>query len=267
MYPSWPMVFGALAGGMILGTIVPAKQPAELNLPNRSFEVRQDAEASAERSAKEPDKTSASQGAAASESTTTTDVSAKPASAGNASDGATDSRACGQQTWPYIDTTCLDRDAPVRSSVRVVNTEPTDPATAMQPQAADEKTSDDKNVGNDNKNSATEKEKVANKRPAERKPAEQARAREEDTDESEREESASASSKQAKAGPEEEQVEEPRRPRRATRNQPRRRQAEIPDEWRGERPRIIIRRDGTRIYVPPRSYYIRPLNDGYGRRW
>lgn len=237
MNPTWPMVFGALAAGIIFGAIVPQKEPAVLNLPEQRAAPQQASMKNAEPGPESP--------ASAPEPARTT---ATPAEAQQTERAAND---CRRQAWPYYDSACLDRAAPAPAPVRVVATEPADPADTLQPAAPSQREA--KSEEQTAKGEAEVKET---------RPADEAGAKSAAKPRSERQrarQSTRTEREEINRSDEAEEEDEAAQPTR-TRRQPR--VAQDDDQVPRERPRILILRDGTRIYIPPRSHYVRRLNGG-----
>jgi hypothetical protein len=147
-----------------------------------------------------------------------------------------DSSACALQTWPYYSPSCLDRGAAAGGPVRVLSAKPADPTIALRAEETQ-------------KQPAPRRQQPARQQARESSPAETQTSREE--------------SQPLDAVEQERRRHQPRGQSRITRVQP-------PDdnEWiEPGSPRVLLRRDGTRVYIVPDSRHARPLNQGYWRSW
>jgi hypothetical protein len=260
MLASWPMVFGALIAGVLVGLLVPSpKSPsATSSVVAPPFVSAEKAEARAKR---ELAQTKEKDSVAAKETVQAASAESKSASQ--------DNTPCSQQTWPYYSATCIDRNAPAPSSFQVTNTRPADPSIALRdeekkvsaPEAARDARQAPKAIP------AAPTQTVA---PAQTAAPAQAAAPPAPT---QAQTPARVPTSPNPRGPDnaqaasadvERQVEQPRQ-RQQPRGQPRYTRIEPPDDDDNS-PRVLLRSDGTRVYLMPEGRSARPIN-GYWRSW
>jgi hypothetical protein len=207
------MVFAALAGGVIAGALLPAgKQPAKVNLPAGSATTGETTKKHAViKNADEQDGLAAKI------------PRLQPADNREKKTAST----CRQETWPYYSHTCLDGAAGTEAPVQVIRTRRSDPAVAMDGQGK-------------------EKAQTA----ATSNPAPRAEATPPAKSSSSRRTVVPA---EARGIPEADQraSERPQvEPAPGSRPRYRTRQAELPDDWDEDSPRVIVQ-GNRRIYVYP----------------
>ena len=232
MLATWPMVIGALAAGAIAGMLVPSpKRPvasgSQASLVQTSAEKT---EANIERE----------QPASAAKETAQPITEVKPEKQ--------NAEACSQQSWPYYSPSCLDRTAGAPGPVRVVNTKPAN--SALVP---DEKERKSQAAA---PQPAPKREARQQSQEAPAIPPAPAQAQINRPQENSRQSSNEFNRKI-----------EQERPRQPPRGQARITRVEPPEDWNDEAPRVLLRSDGTRVYVVPETRHLRPPNNGYWRSW
>jgi hypothetical protein len=236
------MVIGALLFGVLAGILVPSPKPAvHGSTANRLAEAKQDAKPKRDLAAFAKEKDSALEPAAA-------DAKVKQ------------DADCNRQTWPYYSPSCIDRDAPAPQAVRTVRTRPADPSVAIK---------------SDGKEQAAAPEPKATREVRQPKnatvPATAVAPAQAQTEESDPVQTRSASPTQA-APPAQTQTRAPRGQAltapRGARNQPRYTRIDPPEDIEeDEAPRVLLRSDGTRVYVFPEPGSVRPEGDRRRRSW
>ena len=286
MLASWPMVIGALIAGVLLGILVPSpKPPSAVVAPPFVSTEKAEAKAKRELAAQTKEKDSAA---------TKETVQAGPSQpAAEPKSASQDTTPCSQQTWPYFSATCIDRSAPAPSSFQVTNTRPADPSIALReektaaPTPAREARQTPKASPSGSEPTSAPSASAKGSMPAE--PARDARQTPKAPSQAPAQATAPATpapaqtvsapqgqvparastpansrvpdNAQASSTDTEGQVEKPRQ--RQTRGQPRYTRIEPPDDDDYDSPRVLPRRDGTRVYVRPQE----PAPRGYWRSW
>jgi hypothetical protein len=264
MFASWPMVFGALGAGLLLGLLVPApdREPSSQTAATATVAKKETASLA-------PKETPAPTTKAVAPSANptkpaSTDTSAAPATQpvkAGATPAKQDGGVCAQQTWPYHDPSCFDPSATGSRPVKTITARRADPAIALRSEESSKRpargeqpakpaTARAPETKAETKQATAPTEPVETQQPARvaspgplvpSPPAQAARA--------------PATESQRPA--------EPARPR-VVQRQPRAQVLEGPD---GET-RVFIQRDGTRIYVRPmRPMYGGPMYGGPWQRW
>jgi hypothetical protein len=287
------MVVGALIAGVLVGILVPSpKSPsATSSVVAPPFVSQEKAEAKAKRElvayAKEKDNA-----VAAEEKENATKETAKVPSPplGEAKTAEQDTKPCSQQTWPYYSASCIDRSAPAPSSYKVTNARRADPAIALHneknqtatpapsrearqtPKApAPVQTSAEPAPAQPSTSASPGREahptpktsapvQVAAPQPS--TPTQTAPSAQGQTPPraSTSSNSRAPGNTQSSSVDNEDQIEKPRQ--RQQRGQPRYTRIDPPDDGH-DSPPILLRRDGTRVYILPEDRGPR----GYWRSW
>ena len=250
MFASWPMVIGALIAGVLVGIMVPSPKTGSPVTPPLVSPEKSEAKAKRDLAA-----TTSKESASAKEvneartvATPTTEVKAAKQ----------DANPCSQQTWPYYSPSCIDRSAPAPATFQVTNTRPADPAIALREEKKQATAPDP----------VRQAPKVAPPAPTQAAaPPQTATPPAPTQTQSPARASTSPNSRapdnpQAASADIERQVEQPRQ-RQQQRGQPRYTRIEPPDDDDYDSPRMLLRRDGTRVYVVPEGRAPR----GYWRSW
>jgi hypothetical protein len=267
MFASWPMVIGALIAGVLVGLLVPSpKPPASTSSPAAATQASSEKEKAEAKAKRDLAALTPKESGSAKEVNEVRTV-AVPATEAKVSKQ--DASPCSQQTWPYYSPSCIDRSAPAPSSFRVTNTRPADPSIALRdeekkqvsaPEAARDARQAPKAIPAAPTQTAVPVQTAAPAQaatPTAPTPA-QTPARAPASPNPRAPDNAQAASADV-----ERQVEQPRQ-RQQPRGQPRYTRIEPPDD--DESPRVMLRGDGTRIYVMPEGRSARPIN-GYWRSW
>jgi hypothetical protein len=247
MLTSWPMVIGALIAGVLMGLLVPSPKPASTPVaPPLVSSEKSDAKAKRELSAtKEKDSVATKESAQA-------PAPAQPAA--ESKSAKQDSNPCSQQAWPYYSPSCIDRTAPAPATFQVTNTRPADPAIALR---EEKKQASAPDPARQTPKAIPPTPTQATAPPLASPPQAQTPARPSTAPNSRAPNNAQASSADV-----ERQVEQPRQ-RQQPRVQPRYTRIEPPDDDDYDSPRVLLRRDGTRVYVPPEGR----APPGHWRSW
>jgi hypothetical protein len=258
MFASWPMVFGALIAGVLVGILVPSPKPPAAT-SSQATSVQKTSDQTEAKAKRDLAATASKESGAANETTAvgsvatpTTDVKAAKR----------DATPCGQQTWPYYTPSCIDRSAPAPSSIQVTNTRPADPSIALRDQ--EKKQASAPEIVRDAPSKATTAAPAQPAVPAQATsspaPAQSQTPTRAPTPANPR----VPDNAQASSADVERQIEQPRQ-RQQPRGQPRYTRIEPPDNDDAS-PRVFFRGDGTRVYVMPEGRNARPIN-GYWRSW
>lgn len=239
MLATWPMVIGALIAGAILGLLVPSPKPSTPIPPPAVSADKPEPKVKRDVASVPPKENLPAKDT----------VATQVPSQGSAEPKPTKDVPCNQQTWPYYTSSCIDRSAPT-PSFQATNTRPADPSVALR---ADEPKQEEKKADEPKQ---TEK-KSAPALPAAPSTIQPAPAPRPTAAQTGRTPTTAQSSADG-----ERQLEQ-QRPRQQ-RTQPRYTRVEPPDDGAEESPRVVLRNDGTRIYVLPEG---RPLPQGYWRSW
>ena len=282
MLATWPMVIGALIVGALAGLLVPApKQPATTSSTQVSGESP---------AGKPKRELTASQAKESPTEKDRVDAKAPP----QQEPPGQDANACSQQTWPYYSPSCIDRTTPAAPSFRTVTTRPADPSIALRsggtkqtaapepapdrgvsptdtqspsPAREQTRTSHAASTPAQNPRQTATQMQTAQPAPAQPPPAQTAAPaqfppRAQAPTQANR---IPDYGRQSTAYVEQQFGERPRGPQ--PRGQARSTRVEPPEDWDDEPPRMLLRRDSTRIYVVPGPRDGRRMNDGYWRSW
>ncbi len=244
MFATWPMVFGALLAGLVIGVLVP-ERPTD---PGRKY--ANDGKSFA----------ATSPSANGSAKTTTPSVEPAPDAAAPAE------RSCDEQVWPHLSPACIAGAKQASQPVRVIPTRRSNPEIAVKAAepsgGAEDSAPSDRPAPHTSdatppmpvpspvptRASADEKPEPDQQEKAERKPAPQPDAA-------------------ATARPQRAATQPPSRQRTARNRTYTARTPDLADDFEDERPRVFIQRDGTRIYVVPQGRYSRRLEGVPRRDW
>ena len=261
MFASWPMVIGALIAGVLVGLLVPSpKPPAATSSPAAATQASSEKEKTEAKAKRDLAAVTPKESGSARE---VNEVRTVAVPATEAKVAKQDASPCSQQTWPYYSPSCIDRSAPAPSSFRVTNTRPADPSIALRdeekkqvsaPEAARDARQAPKAIPAAPTQTAAPAQAATPPAPTQA----QTPARAPTSPNPRAPDNAQAASADV-----ERQVEQPRQ-RQQPRGQPRYTRIEPPDD--DESPRVLLRGDGTRIYVMPEGRSARPIN-GYWRSW
>lgn len=267
------MVIGALIAGVLVGLLVPSpKPPAATSSPAAATQASSEKEKTEAKAKRDLAAVTPKESGSARE---VNEVRTVAVPATEAKVAKQDASPCSQQTWPYYSPSCIDRSAPAPSSFRVTNTRPADPSIALRdeekkqvsaPEATRDARQAPKTIPAAPTQTATPAQTAAPVQTA--APAQAATATGPTQAQTPARAPASPNPRapdnaQAASADVERQVEQSRQ-RQQPRGQPRYTRIEPPDD--DESPRVLLRGDGTRIYVMPEGRSARPIN-GYWRSW
>jgi hypothetical protein len=258
MFASWPMVFGALIAGVLVGILVPSPKPPAAT-SSQATSVQKISDQTEAKAKRDLAATASRESGAANETTAVGSIAAPTTDVKTAKRDAT---PCSQQTWPYYTPSCIDRSAPAPASVQVTSTRPADPAIALRDQ--------EKKQASTPETARDASPKAINPAPAQPAVPVQAASSPAPTQSQTPTRAPTPANPrapdaaQASAVDVERQIEQPRQ-RQQPRGQPRYTRIEPPDDDDAP-PRVLLRGDGTRVYVMPEGRNARPHN-GYWRSW
>jgi hypothetical protein len=246
------MVIGALIAGVLVGLLVPSPKPPAATGSTPATQV------STEKPEPKVKRDLAAATPRAGEASSQAATEAKPAKQ--------DSVPCSQQTWPYYSASCIDRSAPM-PSFQAATTRPADPSVALRDDSA--KQQEKKPVASDapkQSGVAKQEEKKPAAEPA-RTASETARTAQPSPQAADPAPRGAATqpARASNGSADAERQLEQQRPRQQ-RAQPRFTRVDPPDDFEGESPRILLRRDGSRIYIMPEGQPV-PQGNGYWRSW
>jgi hypothetical protein len=267
MFASWPMVIGALIAGVLVGIMVPSPKTGSPVTPPLVSSEKSEAKAKRDLAAVTTKESGSAKetNEVRTVATPTTDVKVAKQ----------DTNPCSQQTWPYFSPSCIDRSAPAPSSFQVTNTRPADPSIALRDEkkqaTAPYSSQTPKAAPAAPTQAAAPAQAASSPTPSPPAPTQAAAPAQPATAQSAspaqsqtpaRATSRAPDNAQTSSADVERQIEQPRQ-RQQQRGQPRYTRIEPPDDDDYDSPRMLLRRDGTRVYVVPESRAPR----GYWRSW